>query len=697
MRSNQLPVHAKWLVFLGSAFLFLSTSISNSVPVPNSSFEEGQGNNPTGWRFSGTRAAEPRAWTTEQPFDGNRALRLDAHDGSVRWESKQFPIKASQKYLLQWHARFRGEKIWRFRADFCGVQVLFRDKAGQIIDSTRQHTSCWATRGWQPGWFLFSAPAKAKSIGIRFAIETTNPLPGGFDVDNVELDEWPPAAAPVHSKVSLLSLKLEDEQGRPLGARIRIENSRGEAMRPPGAISYEKEGGVFHPLEEGASYLFLPKGVYSISATRGFEYEPWESQVEIKKQLENVTIRLRRAWDWRQHGWFAGDHHTHLFRHGGSLFPSLQWPDVLRAARCEGLDFLPFMGADSYPSQKGRVSETKPLPRFAYELTEEITEDFWGHVCPIGATAESRRDLRYKDGPMHFDRYAAMAGFGGVLSYGHPYGPLEKQDDLEPVAKTGMGHVAREFPIDLALGVPCAMDLLAMEGPQNQLDNKLRDLYRLWNLGFRPVVAASTDFHVDQGRQPIGSVRTYVRSGSLDMPAIAHAYRAGHTFATSGPLIDLQVGGAGPGDELRLPISGLSAQVKVDSVSIGRLERVELIVNGKILKTFTSADPHRISFDYNLKAEQSFWIAARVYGSKERFLASELEGRPLGVAQFAHTTPVYVLIEDKPIFAARAEDAQYFVRWCDAVLTAWAGEDPVIKERLIRARNAFQELGSRGH
>src|ERR1044071_4257600 len=115
-----------------------------------------------------------------------------------------------------------------------------------------------------------------------------------------------------------------------------------------------------------------------------------------------------------------------------------------------------------------------------------------------------------------------------------------------------MGHVAREFPIDLALGIPVAIDLLAMEGPTNQLGRKMSDLYRLWNLGFRPAVAASTDFHVDQGRQPIGSVRTYVQSGILEPAAIARAYRTGRTFATSGPLLDLRVAGSGPGEEVRL-------------------------------------------------------------------------------------------------------------------------------------------------
>jgi hypothetical protein len=106
------------------------------------------------------------------------------------------------------------------------------------------------------------------------------------------------------------------------------------------------------------------------------------------------------------------------------------------------------MGADQYPET---VSDSDD---FSYELTDEITEDFWGHVCPIGAGPRSRLDPRYAAGPMNFDRYAAMAGTGGVLCYGHPHGPLGDGEDLEAVAKLGMGHVAREFPVEAPRSLP---------------------------------------------------------------------------------------------------------------------------------------------------------------------------------------------------------------------------------------------------
>jgi hypothetical protein len=694
--SEGIVLVAKAMALFGLA-LVLSTLEASAVSVPNSSFEESGSHGPVGWTFTGHNEAFAAAWTSEEPFAGKRALRIDAKHGSQQWESDAIPVRTAQKYLLRWQARFQGEKVWRFSADFCGVEIVFKDKQGLALGSDRQHTSCWKTRGWQPGWFLFTVPAGSEMVNLRFAIHTTKPLPGGFDVDAVELDEWPPVVSAGSSNLGLLALKIEDELGKPVGARIRIANSRVEAVRPPGAIAYEQANGDFHPIEEGVCHALVPRGTYSITVTRGFEYEPWEQKIELTQGPQETTIRLHRLWNWRQRGWFSGDHHTHLFRHGGSLYPSLRWPDVMRVARAEGLDFLPFMGADRYPADTQQTDFRGQATNFVYELTEEITEDFWGHVCPIGATPQSRRDRRYDEGPMNFDRYAAIAGSGGILSYGHPYGPLTNADNLEALSKPGHDLVAREFPIDLALGIPCAMDLLAMEGPHNQLARKLHDLYRLWNLGFRPVVAASTDFHVDQGRQPIGSVRTYVRAGALDMPSIAQAYRAGHTFATSGPLLDLRVGGAGPGDELRLPASGERVQVDVEAVSIGQLDRVEILVNGKVFRTFSPVQEQRITGACQVTAERSLWIAARAYGPEDRHLASQLEGRALGAAQFAHTTPVYVLVEGRPIFAAETADADYFVRWCDAVLAGCARPEPVVKARLARARRVFADLAGHPH
>jgi hypothetical protein len=469
-----------------------------------------------------------------------------------------------------------------------------------------------------------------------------------------------------------------------------------------GAINYVM-GGSLHSLEQGICNLLVPPETYAITITKGFEYWPSQKTVQVTRGETKVDVELQRAWDWGRRGWYCGDHHTHLFRHGGTVCPMLTWRDVARAAQCEGLSFLPFMGADRYPIEDAAAAELAGVGPVT-ELTDEITEDFWGHVCPIGVRSETRNDPRYDQGPMNLDRDAAIAS-RGVLCYAHPYGALNDDDDLSPVAELNRGHVAREFPIDLALGMRCGIDLLTMEGDRNQLARKLRDIYRLYNLGFRPALTASTDFHVDQARQPIGAVRTYVRCGELELPAIAAAYRAGHTFASNGPLIDLKVDGAGPGDEITLGENKQSVRMDVEAVSIGQLERVEVIINGQTARTLAATEPHRIAGTFSWPVAESLWIAAKATGPEDPHLAAELEGREIGAGQFAHTSPVYVLVQGRPILAAQPADAHYFARWCDATLKAWqahvldnpsAGEhDQHVRKRVNEAKLVFLNLASR--
>jgi hypothetical protein len=695
--------------FLGTLLTILAPAMAQSAPqaehvaVPNPSFERPSAsqNVPGGWEFQGPGAAPDGAWTLDSPYDGQHALRIDARRGPQRWQSAAIELPAHREFLLSWRTRFHGEKTWRFRAAFCGAEVVCRDERGQPIHTARAHSSCWQTVGWQPGWLRVSVPEEAKSLVVRFAVETDEALPGGFDVDSVELLHWPLKST--DASRPCLTLRIHDEHDRPTAARVRVVSSQGVPVDVLGGIQY-RTGGAVHPLDEGECRLLVPPDSYTITVTKGLEYRPWQKTVRLEAGDSSVDVKLERAWDWPARGWYCGDHHTHLHRHGGSVYPTLTWRDAMRAARSEGLDYLPFMGADQYPTDMHAAASELEQSDFVAELTDEITEDLWGHVCPIGALPEQRNEPRYDAGPMNFDRDAAISP-NGVLCYAHPYHALDDDELLTGVSDPRRGHVAREFPIDLALGMRCGIDLLTMEGDRNELERKLRDVYRLYNLGFRPAITASTDFHIDQARQPIGAVRTYVRSGELEMPAIAAAYRAGRTFATNGPLIDLEVENAAPGDEIALSDTGQSLLVKVEAVSIGQLERVEIVVNGQTVHTLTAAEPHRIAGQFSLPARESMWVAAKAIGPKDPHLAAELEGRKLGAGQFAHTSPVYVLVEGRPILAARKDDAHYFAHWCDAALGAWqahvlehplaARDDQLIRQRINRAKSVFLELAAR--
>jgi hypothetical protein len=700
-----------WRSFFG---LFLcAVGVHSLATVSNPSFEVSDTREeiPQGWRFQGPEDAKGKAWSSEDPYDGSRCLRIAAEWRTQSWESDLFPIEPEKDYLLHWMTKFWGQKAWRFRSEFCGIEVICLDRAGQTLETHSQHTHCWQTLGWRPAWLRFASPPGAKSMKIRFSVRTEESLPGGFDIDTIEL-------LPAQLKTSfqpgkvLLTIRTIDESGVPSGARLRLvkadpsespedKQDVRNVILPRASVVYAMDAYSFHTLEPGLCQVEVPPGRYDLTVTKGFEHRPIHRVIEVGTSDVRIEVPLERSLDWGKRGWYCGDHHVHLYRHGGSMFPSLTYRDVLRFAQYEDLDFLPFMGADKYPSHTEQPrTEQEKLP--LYELTHEITEDFWGHVCPIGVAPDCRETQGYDEGPMNFDRYKSFAEEGGALAYAHPYGIFPPaNEDLDPLADPRSGLVSREFPIDLALGMPCSIDLLAMEGDANRLNRKLRDLYRLYNLGFRFGLTGSTDFHVEQGRQPLGSVRTYVHPDKFTLASIAQCYREGRTFCTNGPLIEMTVNGARPGGEIRIETSPAAVDVRLEVASIGGLHEAEIIMNGQAVKTLRETEPGWIRGDCKIELDKSSWIALRVYGPEDPNLAASLEGRPLGAGQFAHTSPVYVILNDQPIQAS--SEAGYFIDWCDAALEAWEGNlphfpeqrghDDLVRTRIKQARSVFEDMG----
>jgi hypothetical protein len=140
----------------------------------------------------------------------------------------------------------------------------------------------------------------------------------------------------------------------------------------------------------------------------------------------------------------------------------------------------------------------------------------------------------------------------------------------------------------------------------------------------------------------------------------------------------------------------------VEAISLGRLDKIELIVNGESFETFKGTDPHRIAATTKVPVPLSSWIAAKVVGPEDAHLASALEGRPLGGGQIAHTSPVYVIDAGEPIRAARTSDAEYFIKWCDAAAQAWKSHiattaadtqsDSTVTQRIAQAKRVFEDL-----
>jgi hypothetical protein len=243
-----------------------------------------------------------------------------------------------------------------------------------------------------------------------------------------------------------------------------------------------------------------------------------------------------------------------------------------------------------------------------------------------------------------------------------------------------------EVAADLVLG-----KIDAVEINMQQWAMQLQEWYRYLNCGYRVAAVGGTD---KMGAyMPVGAIRTYALLGQdapFSFEAWSAAVRAGRTFTTTGPLVDLTVEGKHPGDEHAVPAGGATLHVDALAEAVVPFTAVEIVVNGRVVAERRSEQGmYRCRLEEAIHVPGSAWVAARVTSHMDRWI-----GSPRVVA--AHTTPVYVVAGGQELFSP--SDAAYMLTvvegglaWMDTLATR---PDP---ERHARNRRVFEDARDRLH
>jgi hypothetical protein len=247
-----------------------------------------------------------------------------------------------------------------------------------------------------------------------------------------------------------------------------------------------------------------------------------------------------------------------------------------------------------------------------------------------------------------------------------------------------------EYPVEVALGT---VDFLMEDVWRN--DSVIHAYYKLLNCGFRPGLAAATDFPCND-RKPIGSLLTYVSvpGGKLVYRKWIEGIAKGRTvISTNGhdEFLDLKVNRiAGPGDEIhrdkpdRFPVT---VRWTANQPLSGR---IELVHNGKVIAkqegTATVGKPVELLTSVEFK--ESGWLCARRMNEQ---------------GHQTHTAAVFVKIKEAPVRAS-AEDALYFVRFIENLLEKTSPGGPwnqyfikdlaPVQNRYRQAREIYQKIAN---
>ncbi len=492
---------------------------------------------------------------------------------------------------------------------------------------------------------------------------------------------WPQNHAEQQVSIPVRFQARDSRTGTPLAIRINITDKDGEHWPPLGRRKYpslgwnDDVGGSVFVSGKVYSYVnaeftaLLPPGSYELSAFHGTEYVPLTKTflVEIEKASHSpISLELDRWIEPEKNGWYSGDTHAHFIK------PST----ALLEAEAEGLSIAYLLATrwgewitdiDGISLQPAAAGESGVLVVYNQETRHRVL----GHTIlhPLDKPIYPLTWGPPNEGiPGGFD-YPAMAH---VAESAHAVDAL--------VTWAHFPHPGGELLVDASLGKIDTVDLFTWQDafqprpgfllPTSAVDH----WYRLLNTGARLAATAGTDKMYNL--QVLGSARTYVRLGNkpFSYGAWIEGIRAGRTFVTTGPIIDLTVSGAHIGDTVTTHIGEtlrVSAMVEAPH-KLFPWKKLEIIYNGDVVASVDadpSSDQQRLQIDLPIAA--SGWLAARAYVPTPHKAAMSRTGDNR-LPPMAHTSPIYLEVPGTIVWSN--EDAEFLHEQCSTIVH-WAQND----------------------
>ena len=466
-----------------------------------------------------------------------------------------------------------------------------------------------------------------------------------------------------------LNLHVTSE-GKPAAARVYIADANGKSLAVPGAITYSRQGEL-HSIVDGTATIELPPGRYTVRAEKGTEYRSVEKRVDLPAQ---VDLDIPRFYNMNQRGWYSGDLHIHR--------NAEEMPLLIRA---EDLN----VGPAIMRHVGGPHKETREFPKTNLVVVDAT------HVVSLQNQEVER--LR--------------TGHGAVIFLNTPEPVDANMTDLSPLdvefcrwARKQGGFVDGEKPIWKNVPVNVAFGMLDTIGVVNnhfhphdvwirgeEYGSMERDrpvyntiagfaqwmmdlYYSFLNCGFRIPVSAGSASGV-MASWP-GYERVYVHlDGPFSYQAWFEGLKAGHSFATNGPLLEVSVDGKPPGAEFAWK-KPTRARIAVEAHSQAELDRVEIVYNSEVLRSFPGSHKGEFKTALDIPIAEPGWLAVRCFEPVTQTI------------RYAHSSPFYFLENGKlPVKTSEA------ARWAGYLHTLAASvDDAKARETIRQAEEIYRNL-----
>jgi hypothetical protein len=397
---------------------------------------------------------------------------------------------------------------------------------------------------------------------------------------------------------------------------------------------------------DGRGTIQLPPGRYAVLATHGVEYTVDEQEVEVTPD-RGATLRATLEHVVDTSGWVAADFHLHAEPSGDSEVPLADRVTTLLA---EGLQM-------AVATDHNHVTDYAPalaaLPHEGDLATApgiEITTREWGHFNAFPYPPAAPLPPFSDAAPNALFAFVRNTARGAIIQVNHPrMGEIGYFDVGKFDVETQSGRDGFSLDFD-TLEVWNGFDLANPDA----LESNFREWLSLVSRGRRWTAVGNSDSH-RVVYEWAGYPRTYVRVGDERVDAslvdrVVRGLRQGAVMVTSGPFIELQADGSGPGSTVIAANGAISVSLDVRAPAWIGIRSADLLLDGVVVKHLDLTDPEtgatsgpgaRLAWRGSIPVRRDGFLVASVHSTST--LERVLPGAH--VASGAFTNPIWVDVD----------------------------------------------------
>ncbi len=461
---------------------------------------------------------------------------------------------------------------------------------------------------------------------------------------------------------------VDDDTGQPVPCRIHFRSPDGVPYQPHGFHNHVNSnldtwhkdvggdlrlGQITYAYIDGTCQGWLPRGEAIVDVSRGFEYEPLRTKVEIRPGQRQLNLRLKRWTNMNAQRWFSGDSHVHFLTPEGAH----------RESQAEDLNVVNLLQSQwgslftNTEDFTGAPSVSRDGSNFVY-VGQENRQHALGHMILWGLKEHVMPWC--SDGLGEAEHAGTMdTNLSDWADRAHAQGGFVVNPHFNSPSAYG------EYATLIATG---RMDAIEMKNLSSQ---RYGDYYGYLNCGYRLPMVSGTDKM--SSSIPVGGHRTYVNIPEDEEFTYENWCRnaaKGRTFISGGPMIGFKVDGREVGDTVELSGGG-TVEVQAWAESIFPIHSLEILSGGRVVASAESRQgTRRLELSENIEVDRHTWLAARCGGPG--YFDNRIDFGTSGHEVYAHTSPIYV--------SCGGEWQMFDQRVAENILTSVEGSIAYIRE-----------------